>query len=130
MMKKTKLALALCGLLVGGVAAADSVQGSGSVPTAAQKQAWKQKREQKKAELLQKYDTNHDGKLDANERKVMIDDRATEAFKQMDANGDGVVTLDELKAFKEKQAIERQGRRAERHGRRGLHRSIGSTGTK
>ena len=128
MFTKTKLALALCGLLVGGVAAADSVQPN-SPPTAAQKDAWKAKREQRKIEMLEKYDTNHDGKLDAAERKVMLDDRAAAEFKKMDTNGDGIVTLDELKAFKEKQAAERHARRGEHRGRR-THRGIGSGTTK
>jgi Ca2+-binding EF-hand superfamily protein len=100
MLTKMKLALAMCAAL-GGVAAAQGAK--------ADKPDWKAK----KAEMLAKYDTNKDGKLDAAERKVMIDDLATAEFQKIDTNKDGVITLDELKAYKEAMP---------RHARGGFHR--------
>lgn len=38
--------------------------------------------------MLRKYDVNHDGQLDANERAAMKADRAAR-LKQYDSNGDG-----------------------------------------
>lgn len=140
MMTKMKLALALCGSLlagIGGIAAAQGPQGGGRAALlqkydtngdgqldtqerAAMRADFKAKREAKRAEILAKYDTNKDGKLEPEERKVMIDDRATTQFQKMDANKDGVVSLDEFKAFKESHPM--------RHARRGKwlrHRGAG-----
>jgi hypothetical protein len=110
MWTKMKIALAICAAL-GGVAAAQGIgSGSGVKPDF----------KARKAAMLAKYDTNKDGKLDAAERKVMIDDRAAEQFQKMDANKDGRISLDEFKAFKE--AHPRQGRWG-RHHRRGMNKS-------
>jgi hypothetical protein len=107
MLTKVKVALVLCGsLLVGGVglAAAQGMKGSGDAQ--AQKQDWKAKREERKLKMLEKYDTNKDGKLDEAERAVMKNDRAEIQFKKLDKDGNGVITLDEFKA----------GRMQARHG--------------
>ena len=141
MMTKMKLALALCGSLVagiGGIAAAQAPQGQGPraqilqkydtngdgkldpQERAAMRADLKAKWQAKKAEMLAKYDTNRDGKLEPEERKVMIDDRATAQFQKIDANKDGVITLDEFKSFKESHPM--------RHARRGhgfRHRGAG-----
>ena len=55
MLTKMKIALALCASLAGGVAMADGFHGGGEGRT----------------EILQKYDTNKDGKLDATEKAAM-----------------------------------------------------------
>jgi len=97
MIKKLKLALATSALVVGGLAgfaAADSVKDA--------------KHEARKAELLAKFDTNKDGKLDDTERAAAKDARAAERFKQLDTNGDGKLSLEEFKAG--------------RQGRGGMHR--------
>jgi hypothetical protein len=116
MLTKMKLALALCGTLAvaaGGIAAAQ-----GSTDQAQDHRAeFQAKRAAKRAEMLAKYDTNKDGKLDAAERKVMIDDRATEAFQKIDTNRDGQISLDEFKAFKESHPM--------RHARWGKHHRSG-----
>ncbi len=69
------------------------------------------KREAEKAAMLQKYDTNKDGKLDDTERAAMRSDKLTERFKQLDTNGDGVISLDEFKAQKPMGGHFRHGRR-------------------
>jgi hypothetical protein len=63
---------------------------------------------QKKAEKLAKFDANKDGTLDGAERTAMHDARVAARFAKLDANGDGAITLDEMKAAKP-------------HGKRGGH---------
>jgi len=129
MLTKMKVALALCGsILVGGVGLA-AAQGFGGGPD--------------KATIMQKYDANGDGKLDAGEKAKLHADmkakreakkaemlakydinkeRAQEAFKKADSNGDGQLSLDEFKAMKQHQGM--------RHGRGGKfrHRGAGARG--
>jgi hypothetical protein len=57
--------------------------------------------------LVEKFDANKDGKLDDAEkaklveaRKAMREERIAERFAEMDANKDGSVTLEEMKAAK------------------------------
>ena len=122
MLTKMKIALALCAAtLVGGVALADTGS-STEAPTPAMKEAWKAKREARKAELLAKYDTNKDGKLDAQERAVMRDEMLTARFEKMDVNKDGQISLTEFKQFQaQKLGKLRHGRgRFGRHHRKGL----------
>ena len=109
MLTKMKLALAIAAPLVAGAAtyaAADS--GSASAP-AAQTSKWQAHHQA----MLDKYDTNHDGKLDANERAVMRDDKLTARFQKLDSNHDGMITLDEFKA---------NAKLGHRHGRHMHHR--------
>ncbi|HEY5944508.1 MAG TPA: hypothetical protein VIV40_03415 [Kofleriaceae bacterium] len=105
-MNKMKLALVLCGCLVGGVAAAAprwDANGDGTVSAdekAQRHEEMKAKRQELKAQMLAKFDTNKDGKLDQNERAVMHDARATETFKRLDTDGNGSISLAEFKAGK------------------------------
>ena len=62
------------------------------------------KEKRTRAKLLEKYDTNKDGKLDKSERQAMHKDRQAEALKKYDKDGDG--KLDES---------ERKAARADRH---------------
>ena len=62
------------------------------------------------AALLEKYDTNKDGKLDDAERKAVRVQLAEERFKKLDTNGNGALSLEEFKAG----MAEREG-----HGRHG-----------
>jgi hypothetical protein len=114
MMTKIKLAVLMCAGLAGGVAAASPFDGAAApgADASAQKQEWQAKRAERKAEMLAKYDTNKDGKLDPQERAVMRDAKATERFQKMDTDNDGKISLDEFKAA--------QGRG--RHARGGFHR--------
>jgi hypothetical protein len=105
-MKKMKLALVIGGCLLGGVAAASprwDANGDGTVDAqekAQRHEEMKAKRQEMRAKMLEKFDTNKDGKLDDAERAVMKDTFATEAFKRLDANGDGQISLAEFKAGK------------------------------
>jgi hypothetical protein len=72
------------------------------------------RREQVREKLLAKYDTNHDGKLDASERAAMKADLAKrreerqerlkknhpELFAKIDTNGDGKLEPDEIRAWR------------------------------
>jgi hypothetical protein len=91
--KKGMLGLALAALTVGliGVAAAQEA-------TPADKAAMKESFQARHAEMLARFDSNHDGKLDAAERKVMHDTLSAERFKKLDTNGDGVLSLAEFQA--------------------------------
>lgn len=65
-------------------------------------------------ELIQKYDANHDGKLDSTERLKISQDAADAAkaeFRRFDTNQDGTLDKEEMKAIQAKQAErERQSR--------------------
>lgn len=55
---------------------------------------------QKRGEMLAKFDTNKDGTLDDAEKSAMRDARIEQRFAKLDANGDGAISLDEMKAAK------------------------------
>jgi hypothetical protein len=136
--KKLTIALALCGSLAGiGVAAAEGFHGGAGRGQFMQKydlnkdgklddgekQAmradFKAKLAERRAEMIAKFDTNKDGKLDDGEKAAMRDARASEVFQKLDANGDGVISLDEFKAGKEK-----MGRHARGRFHHGMHRGF------
>lgn len=50
------------------------------------------------AEALARFDANKDGKLEGSERDALHAERAAEVFKQLDADGNGALSLDEFKA--------------------------------
>lgn len=93
MFTKMKIALALCGSLAGGVAVAGGFHGG-----------------EGRAEMLAKFDTNKDGKLDETERAAMRDERAAKTFKKLDTNGDGQISLEEFKAGRSKMGMHRHAR--------------------
>lgn len=65
-------------------------------------------------EVLEKYDTNKDGKLDETERAAMREARHQEMLDEFDADGDG--TLNEAEKAKAREA--RDAKRKERRGAR------------
>ncbi len=138
MLTKMKVALALCGsLLVGGagLAAAQGFGGGGPDKAAVMQKYdtnkdgklddaekvqlradMKAKHEAKKAEMLAKFDINKDGKLDGTERVAMKNERAEEAFKKADANGDGKLSIDEFKTLRQHQGRHGGFGRGHHHG--------------
>ena len=96
MLTKLKLALALCGSLAGGVAVAGGFHGGAP-----------------RAEILQKYDTNKDGKLDDAEKAAMKADfkaqheqRKAEMLAKFDTNKDGKLDDAEKAAMRDARATE------------------------
>jgi Ca2+-binding EF-hand superfamily protein len=118
-----KLALVLCASLLGGVAMAApkwDANGDGAVDAqekALRHEQMKAKRQEMKAKMLATFDINKDGKLDDVERATMKDVLANEAFKRLDTDGNGSISLAEFKAGK------KFGKRfgGKRHMRRGFH---------
>jgi hypothetical protein len=107
MLTKLKLALALSASLVAGVAGFAAANTGSSAAADANGGAWK-------AKMLQKYDTNGDGKLDDTERAAMRADRQAkrEARKEkmlqkFDTNGDGKLEPSERAAMQEERAEKR-----------------------
>ena len=122
MLTKMKLAIVIVGSLVAGVAGVAGAQGfshrgpdraqviqkydtnkDGKLDDqekAAMKADFQSKREEMKKEMLAKYDANKDGKLDDGEGKVMRNDKLAEAFKKLDTDGNGQLSLSEFQAGK------------------------------
>ncbi len=130
-MTKTKklglaaMLVAICTAGVVGVASANN----GSDDNDAQRTEMKAKWEARKQEMLAKYDTNKDGKLDAAEKQAMRDDLIAQRFAKLDTNGDGKLSLDEFKAGMQKRFEHRHGRRGFRHGmHRGFRHGDGGAG--
>jgi len=123
MLTKMKIALVIAGSLVCGVAAAQG-NGSGGIT----KQDRKAMHQAKKAEMLQKFDTNKDGKLDETERNAAHETKALERFKSMDTDGNGVLSLAEFKAGKAQMRHARGGHG--KHGKGGFRRGRGAGLTK
>lgn len=73
------------------------------------REARKELRAKKRTAMLAKFDANKNGTLDKQERTVMRDQRIEKRFAKLDANGDGVVTLAEMKATKRKGKGKRHG---------------------
>jgi EF-hand domain pair len=96
MFTKMKIALALCGSLAGGVAVAGGFHGGAA-----------------RGEILQKYDTNKDGKLDDTEKATMKADfqakreqRKAEMLAKFDTNKDGKLDDTEKAAMRDERATE------------------------
>lgn len=56
---------------------------------------------EKPGKMMEQADTNHDGKISADEFKAAHDKRSQEHFKKMDANGDGFIDKEEMKKGRE-----------------------------
>lgn len=99
------LALLLC--------AAPAFAGDGAKPDHPRKLDGKELREK-----LEKFDTNHDGKLDDGEKAAAratfgakIQEKHPELFKRIDSDGDGTLSEAEMKAAREKLKERRQEHR-------------------
>lgn len=107
-MTKMKLALVLCASLIAGAAVAApkwDANGDGSVSTeekAQHRADMKAKRAEMRQQMLQKFDANRNGSLEDAERTAMRDEMTTQAFKRLDKDGNGAITLDEFKQAKGK----------------------------
>jgi hypothetical protein len=100
MLTKTKMALLVCGSLVAGGIGLAAAQPAAAAPD-----------QPIRAQVIQKYDTNGDGVLDANEKAAMrADFRAKREAKRAkmlakwDTNHDGKLEKNELAAMREARA--------------------------
>jgi len=118
MLKKLKLVFVTTAVLVVGGVGVAAAQGGGKPD----KPALEEKRAHKRAVKLARFDANKNGTLDGAEKQAMHDARATDRFAALDANKDGVLSLDEFKAGK--------GRGGMHHGRKGhgKHRGMAGAG--
>jgi len=75
-------------------------------------------REQQIIEWFNLFDTDHDGRLSRKEARLAfaLKPSLAEDFRQADLNGDGYLTLDEIRTIAERRRVERQARRAREAG--------------
>ena len=67
------------------------------------KAEWESHREQRQAKVLEKFDTNHNGTIDPEERQAMQaqrESRRAEMLKKYDTDGDGKLSDSEREALR------------------------------
>ncbi|CAN5845787.1 hypothetical protein BH11MYX3_BH11MYX3_18660 [soil metagenome] len=84
MLNKLKIAIVAGAVLIGGVAAAQGTD--------------KPDHQARKAQMIEKFDANHDGTLDEAEKQAMKDMRAAHQFQRLDKDGNGLLSIEEFKA--------------------------------
>jgi hypothetical protein len=118
--KKLKLVFATSRVLVGSVVGIAAAQGNhDDGDRAGMKEKW----QERKAEMLLKYDFNKNGALDDNEKEAMFAERSAKMFEKLDANGDGVLSKAEFSAGKQARGFGRghhHGHGGHRGGRGGM----------
>jgi hypothetical protein len=95
MSKNWKLVIVSSLALVGSVVGIAAAQGG--TPSPDRKAEFQEKR----AEMIKKFDLNGDGKLDENEKAAMKAERVEMRFDKLDANKDGVLSKQEFAAQKQ-----------------------------
>lgn len=100
---KLRLSIVAAGCLAfAGIAAAGPGHNGATAEQRAEHRAEHLKRraefQQRRADMIARFDTNKNGTLDDSERTAMHDAKAKERFAKMDTNRDGVLTLAEFKA--------------------------------
>jgi hypothetical protein len=103
MLTKTKIALAVCGSLIAGGIGLAAAQPAAAAPT--------DNGQPIRTQVIQKYDTNGDGVLDANEKAAMRADfkakreaKRAKMLAKWDTNRDGKLEPNELAAMREVRA--------------------------
>ncbi len=69
--------------------------------------------------MMERMDTNHDGKISYDEFRVAQEQRAQREFKQIDANGDNVLTDEELRTARERMREMHRARMAQQRAPQG-----------
>ncbi len=80
-------------------------------------QAEEQDKQDRRAKMLEQFDTNGDGKLDETERKAAREAMKAKVLEEFDADGDG--ELNEEEKAKAKEARRKHGKKRGMRGRRG-----------
>ncbi len=109
---KTLLITALAALLIPAYAAAEDT--SSTEDSSAQQcnkggKGGPKGKKHKRAQHLKKMDTNQDGQISLDEAEAANAERLLEVFSEIDADGDGNITREEMQAFRETKRAENGG---------------------
>src|SRR5690606_16243369 len=83
---------------------------------------WRARHAERRAKMLERFDTNRDGQLDEAERAAMWQAKLDAKFARLDANGDGVISRAEFNdGMKHRRDGHRKGHWRGKRGYRGAH---------